>query len=215
MPIDNRTLTPGDKFVATYKKQLYRVGYHHTSGFPPARPFIGLFPETIRGQEYRTLSDAGKAIMGGIACNGWRFFSRDDGSAPSAPAAPTAPKAPRSPRPTPIGRAKKGTGPTTDCDETCGANCGHKGYPAEVAGKPVSMAKARAARARSRVVKQIKRIGNQGGAPEGTTRWWCSACMEGFNAEGTARPATCPQGHPAEVEDDLAPEVAIPAGVDD
>lgn len=201
MPIDNRTLTPRDKFVATYKKQTYRVQYHPAND--EKRPFVQVLPLVMPAPRFRTLSDAGKAIMGGIACNGWRFFSRDDGSARTA--APKEPKTPRVPtratRPTPIGRAKR-EGPAP--------------APEETAGKPVSIAKARQARAaRARVVKQIKRIGNQGAAPEGQTRWWCSACMNGFNAEGTARPAVCPQGHPAEVEDDLAPEVAIPAGMDE
>jgi rubrerythrin len=52
--------------------------------------------------------------------------------------------------------------------------------------------------------KQIKRTPNQKGAPEGMTRWHCSACMAGFTAATGETPETCPQGHPREVEDELA-----------
>ena len=43
---------------------------------------------------------------------------------------------------------------------------------------------------------------------EGTTRWFCSACMAAFTIEGTEAPEACPKGHR---NDD--PELNAPAGV--
>jgi rubrerythrin len=58
-----------------------------------------------------------------------------------------------------------------------------------------------------KLVRQIKRVPNQKGVPEGSTKWFCSACMNGFTAEGKSTPETCPEGHPHEVEDETtAPE---------
>ena len=46
--------------------------------------------------------------------------------------------------------------------------------------------------------KSIYKIPNQSNTPEGQTRWFCTACMKSFNAEGTEAPAACPEGHPME-----------------
>ena len=55
-----------------------------------------------------------------------------------------------------------------------------------------------------RATRQIKRLPNQKGVPEGQTKWFCSGCMESFLAETGAEPDACPKGHPAGVEDELA-----------
>jgi len=64
--------------------------------------------------------------------------------------------------------------------------------------------KARSGRAK----KLIYRIPNQRGVAEGKSRFFCTACMKGFEAEGDQAPAVCPQGHRA---DDA--ELTAPAGV--
>jgi hypothetical protein len=56
-----------------------------------------------------------------------------------------------------------------------------------------------------RMVRQIKRLPNQKGVDAGQTKWFCSACMESFLAETGTEPEACPKGHPAQVEDELAP----------
>lgn len=53
-------------------------------------------------------------------------------------------------------------------------------------------------------VRQIKRVPNQHGVEEGETRWFCSACMKGFLMPTGDEPASCPEGHPWEVQDDFA-----------
>ena len=36
-----------------------------------------------RGKRYPSLSAAGEAVMGGISCNGWRFWSLAETAAPA------------------------------------------------------------------------------------------------------------------------------------
>lgn len=49
-----------------------------------------------RNQIFKSPSSAGSAIMGGIACNGWRFFSIA-GEAPDKPVTTRAPRAKKEP----------------------------------------------------------------------------------------------------------------------
>ena len=56
--------------------------------------------------------------------------------------------------------------------------------------------------------KTVFKTPSQEGMPEGSTRYFCSACMDGFVAEGTEEPEACPKGHR---NDD--PELNAPAGV--
>jgi hypothetical protein len=56
-----------------------------------------------------------------------------------------------------------------------------------------------------KLLRQIKKLPNQKGAPEGQTRWFCSGCMAAFDRPTGQEPATCTQGHPWEAEDELAP----------
>ena len=55
-----------------------------------------------------------------------------------------------------------------------------------------------------RVFKNLKRTPNQKGVEEGQERWFCSACQKGFTVPAKTTPEACPEGHPAEVEDELA-----------
>ncbi len=68
MTIENRNLEAGTKLVGRYKKQDH-------------------FAEVVKGEdesivyrlsdgrEFKSPSAAGSAIIGGVACNGWRFWS--------------------------------------------------------------------------------------------------------------------------------------------
>jgi hypothetical protein len=53
-------------------------------------------------------------------------------------------------------------------------------------------------------VQQIKKLRIQKEAPEGQTRWFCSACQKGFFRPTGEEPATCDEGHPWMVDDELA-----------
>jgi hypothetical protein len=56
------------------------------------------------GREFKSPSAAGSAVMGGVACNGWRFWSlagEATAPAPKKERQATAPKAARKPKPAP------------------------------------------------------------------------------------------------------------------
>lgn len=75
MPIDGGMrdkLQPGTKLVATYKGTERRVEV--IAGEDGKVCF-----RLDDGREFKSPSSAGSAVMEGKACNGWRFFSIDDG----------------------------------------------------------------------------------------------------------------------------------------
>jgi Fe-S cluster biosynthesis and repair protein YggX len=146
MTVENRELAPGAKLVGTYKKTTYACEVVST---PEGETRFQLED----GRLFTSPSSAGKAVMNGISCNGWRFWSLEE----------TLPES------------------NEDKPETAKAE------------------------KNARIVKQIKKLPNQKGAPEGETRWFCSGCMKGFLMPTGQEPAACPEGHPAQVEDELAP----------
>ena len=92
MPIENRDLTVGTRLVARYKKQEHTATVVEGEGG-------GLRYRLLDGRDFKSPSAAGSAVMGGVACNGWRFWSvAGEGNAPApkkerkAPAPKAAPK---------------------------------------------------------------------------------------------------------------------------
>jgi hypothetical protein len=67
MPIENRELAAGTRLVARYKKQERTCEVVETAE--------GVRYRLDDGQEFKSLSTAGKVVMDGVACNGWRFWS--------------------------------------------------------------------------------------------------------------------------------------------
>ncbi len=73
MSIDNRNpstglrtgLKPGTRLVARYKGQQYSAQIVQTDK--------GLRYQLTDGRQFKSPSAAGSAIIGGTACNGWRF----------------------------------------------------------------------------------------------------------------------------------------------
>jgi hypothetical protein len=148
MTIENRELAPGTRLVGTYKKTAYVCEVVST-------PEKELAFQLEDGRLFASPSAAGKAVMNGVACNGWRFWSRE-GAVPT-----NAPKAEK---------------------------------PAQADGQSRV----------SKRVRQIRKLPNQRGVPEGETRWFCSGCMKGFTMPTGQEPGACPEGHPSEVEDAFA-----------
>jgi hypothetical protein len=68
MPLENRNLEPGTALVARYKKQEYRA---ELVAGEDGKVLIRLED----GRQFKSPSAAGSAVMGGVACNGWRFWS--------------------------------------------------------------------------------------------------------------------------------------------
>ena len=67
MAIEDRSLKAGTRLVARYKGQEYAAEVVETEGRVRYR--------LQDGREFKSPSSAGSAIMGGSACNGWRFWS--------------------------------------------------------------------------------------------------------------------------------------------
>ncbi len=67
MAIEDRNLAAGTKLVARYKGKEYTAEVVETKE--------GLRYRLEDGKEFKSLSSAGTAVMGGSACNGWRFWS--------------------------------------------------------------------------------------------------------------------------------------------
>jgi len=67
MTIEDRNLAIGTKLVARYKGKDYTAEVVETEE--------GLRYRLENGKEFKSPSSAGSAVMGGSACNGWRFWS--------------------------------------------------------------------------------------------------------------------------------------------
>jgi hypothetical protein len=67
LSIEDRNLKPGTRLVARYKKQDFTCEVVKTKD--------GVLYRLADGQEFKSLSSAGSAVMNGSACNGWRFWS--------------------------------------------------------------------------------------------------------------------------------------------
>ena len=67
MSIENRNLKAGTKLVARYKGTEYAVEVVKTKD--------GIRYQLEDGREFKSPSSAGSAVMGGNACNGWRFWT--------------------------------------------------------------------------------------------------------------------------------------------
>ena len=68
MAIENRELTPGTRLVATYKKA------HHGCIVTAGEDGKAVFT-LDDGRAFKSPSAAASAVMGGTACNGWRFWT--------------------------------------------------------------------------------------------------------------------------------------------
>ena len=83
MAIENRDLPAGTRLVATYKKQAIVCTVEAEDG--------KLAYVLEDGKRYKSPSSAGSAVMGGSACNGWRFWCIE-GATDGADTPVTAPK---------------------------------------------------------------------------------------------------------------------------
>jgi hypothetical protein len=69
MPIDDRALPPGTVLVGRYKGKQRRCTVVDTPD--------GLRYQLDDGSEHQSPSGAARAVAGGVARNGWRFWSLD------------------------------------------------------------------------------------------------------------------------------------------
>ncbi len=106
MALESRKLEVGTKLVARYKKEEHQAEVVAGEG---DKTLIRL----ADGREFTSVSAAGSAVMGGVACNGWRFWSLEA----DRPAKTEKPKAER--KGGPKGKAKKDGEGKIACGE-CG-----------------------------------------------------------------------------------------------
>jgi hypothetical protein len=108
--IEDRKLRPGTMLVARHKGKEHRC---EVVAGEVGKPRYRL----ADGREFKSPSSAGSAVMSGVACNGWRFWSvgsnGDDGARGEAkPAKRTTKKGTRSaralPKTKPQGKVKVG-----------------------------------------------------------------------------------------------------------
>ena len=110
MPIVNRDLRAGTRLVATYKRQEYRAEVvTGEDGKPRYR--------LEDGQEFKSLSAAGRDIMAGRACNGWSFWSlaREEAGLAATPEQTAEPKGDAEPAAKPKGKKKGKAELEVDC----------------------------------------------------------------------------------------------------
>lgn len=105
MPLENRNLEPGTVLVARYKKQDRTCEVVQTED--------GLRYRLDDGTEHKSPSSAGKAAMGGVACNGWRFWSLQGSEKPQRATKPKAAtkRAPKAKKPARGAKTKGGKKP--------------------------------------------------------------------------------------------------------
>ncbi len=99
MALENRKPEPGTKLVARYKKEEHQAEVVAGEG---DKTLIRL----ADGREFTSVSAAGSAVMGGVACNGWRFWSLE-GTEEEKPKAAKAPKGGDGRKPKGKAKAKK------------------------------------------------------------------------------------------------------------
>lgn len=180
MAIDrNSTLNVGEILIGIHKKDVSRLRVDGAKAFTLIESKLPL-PE----KPFTSLSNAQDYVTSGRR-NGWAFWTREAEYEAEA-AASIDPVDRLAAEPDAITRmAKKVAVAVADA----------------AANRPAR----KAIEAAPKMVKVIKRVANQKGVAEGSTKWFCSCCQKGFVAEGKDRPDACPEGHAAEQRDDLAP----------
>lgn len=179
---------PGTILNAKYKGGAFRV---ETRANPNGD---GVVYVTLHDDaEHKTLSAAGKHICNGATPAILRFFKVEGEESAS------------------YNTAERARGTTEPKPKTARAPRQPK-EPKEA--KPKAEPEPKTATARKEApFKNLKRMRDQTGAPDGKIRWWCSSCQDGFLADYGESPATCPQNHPATATDDFTVEESGAAAV--
>ena len=203
MALNDRNPAAGTQLAARYKKELYRCTVVETEGglrfrlYDFSKVETGYQRQTGSTVDFKTPSAAGAAVLGGMACNGWRFWSlaseleapKERKQAAVAPTAPVAPAAdPADDAAGPEGEAAHEatvavTGPAVEelpepaVDETP--------EPVHDEQNP-------------KALRIITRMKAQGTIAEGLVRYWCRAAATPsttprVRSRSTAPRATCPR----------------------
>ncbi len=121
--IEDRSLKPGTVLVARYKKRDHRCEV--------VKGEAGKVRYRLAdGREFTSPSAAGSAVMGGVACNGWRFWSVA-GDEPATKATRTPKAAKKAPAAKKAGTRPKGKGKAKKARKVAGGNNGGEPAPVE------------------------------------------------------------------------------------
>ncbi len=74
MPLTREQVTVGTRLSGRYKQEDFTATVVQT--------LQGLRYRLADGRQFRSPSGAGRAVMGGVACNGWRFWSLAEHESP-------------------------------------------------------------------------------------------------------------------------------------
>ena len=188
MAIEDRSLKAGTKLVARYK------GQEHTAEVVKTEE--GLRYRLEDGRQFKSPSSAGSAVMGGSACNGWRFWSVAGAEAKPKKEPRKAAKKNGNPGNGLITRLEDGRefkSPSSAGSAVMGGSACNGWRFWSVAGTEAAKPKA--------VKKAAKKNGNPGNGlisrlEDG--RYFCSACQEPFDVPDGVEPLGCPKGHSPE-----------------
>ncbi|GEM_PF-648504 len=186
MALNDRNPIAGTQLAARYKKELYRCTVVETEGGLRFRLCdftkveTGYQRQTGSAVDFKTPSAAGAAVLGGMACNGWRFWTLASEL--------DAPKERKAAAVAPIAPAADDTA-TTEGEAAPEATAGPTEPAVDGTPDPVHDEQ------NPKAFKVITRMKKQDDAPEGMTKYWCKACMNPFTAPADVEPAHCPNGH--------------------
>ena len=165
MAIKDRNLSVGTKLVARYKKETHRTEVVTKEGKK-------LRYRLEDGREFKSLSAAGSAVMGGNNCNGWNFWSLE--------------AEPRTTEDTLQADAEE-----SQEDARNRETMSTKEEEEAANGTPVATEESDPPK------RSVFRVPNQQGVPQGETRYHCHDCGQSFLTSSEESPQICPKGHPA------------------
>jgi hypothetical protein len=120
MAITNReALAGGQTLVARYKGKTHTVLVKEDDG---------TLTFEVGGTTYKSLSSAGSAVMGGTACNGWRFWSFEGDAPPAREKKPEAEKGTKAAKPKALKNLKKLPTKAKDGNERWFCSCCQAGF---------------------------------------------------------------------------------------
>lgn len=147
MALASRTLQPGERLAANYRGKTHAVDVIESDSG-------GIAFQLDTGEVFTSMSAAGSRVMGGISCNGWRFWSRSDDLRPPRQTAASQSQITRRPKPQPYRNLRpipsaSGTPPAWWCsaclapftqqDPAPPIECPH-GHPVHMNGEQVEVA---------------------------------------------------------------------------
>jgi hypothetical protein len=117
--IEDRNLKPGTVLVGRYQKKDHRCEV--------VKGKDGKVAFRVKGKEYGSPSAAGSAVMDGVSCNGWRFWTVEGAETKPKATTKATPKAKRDAKPNAKKARKVAGGANGEAPVEKPVNCGDCG----------------------------------------------------------------------------------------